>query len=89
MEFRPSEIAAAVAISISRQIQEVDIDKAMSCFKHVEKVKLVVPTEINPGQDNLLLLVKRFCLLYLFQFDELMRNLVYVWDFAGKGGEDS
>lgn len=51
LEFRPSEIAAAVAISISRQIQEVDIDKAMSCFKHVEKVKLVVPTEINPGQD--------------------------------------
>lgn len=51
MEFRPSEIAAAVAISISRQIQEVDIDKAMSCFKHVEKVKLVVPAEINPGQD--------------------------------------
>lgn len=51
LEFRPSEIAAAVAISISRQIQEVDIDKAMSCFKHVEKVKLVVPAEINPGQD--------------------------------------
>lgn len=52
LEFRPSEIAAAVAISVSRQMQAVDIDKALSCFKHVEKVKLVVPTQINSGQDK-------------------------------------
>ncbi|KAL4645211.1 hypothetical protein ACB092_02G220000 [Castanea dentata] len=46
LEFRPSEIAAAVAISISRQIQEVDIDKAMSCFKHVEKERVVKILEL-------------------------------------------
>jgi hypothetical protein len=39
LEFRPSEIAASVAISVSRQMQAEVIDKAMSCFIHVEKVK--------------------------------------------------
>lgn len=39
LEFRPSEIAAAVAICISGETQVVDIDKAISCFMHVDKVK--------------------------------------------------
>lgn len=38
LEFRPSEIAAAVAMCVSGEIQPIDIDKAMSCFIHVEKV---------------------------------------------------
>jgi cyclin D1/2/4 len=52
LEFRPSEIAASVAISVSRQMQAEAIDKALSCLIQVEKVKLVVPTEIKPGQDK-------------------------------------
>lgn len=42
LEFRPSEIAAAVAISVSEEIQAIDIDKAISCFMHLEKVILVL-----------------------------------------------
>lgn len=47
MEFRPSEIAAAVAISVSREIQAEEIDKALqmqaeetaaACFFIVGKV---------------------------------------------------
>ncbi|KAJ9177530.1 hypothetical protein P3X46_012741 [Hevea brasiliensis] len=37
LEFRPSEIAAAVAISVSGEIQAGDIDKAVPCFIQVEK----------------------------------------------------
>lgn len=40
LEFRSSEIAASVAMSVSGEIQAKDIDKAMPCFsKQVEKVK--------------------------------------------------
>lgn len=40
LEFKPSEIAAAVAISVSREDEQAqNIDKAISCFIHVEKVK--------------------------------------------------
>lgn len=41
LEFRPSEIAAAIAISVSYDTQIVlDIDKAISCFiQLVEKVR--------------------------------------------------
>lgn len=43
LEFRPSEIAAAVAISVSEEIKAVvDIDRAVSCFIHIEKVKQLV-----------------------------------------------
>ena len=42
LEFRPSEIAASVAISISGEIKAVDIDRAISSFIHVEKVKQLV-----------------------------------------------
>lgn len=66
LEFRPSEIAASVAISVSRQMQAEVIDKAMSCLIHVEKVRRVVPTEIKPGQDNLLLLLKEILCLFIF-----------------------
>ncbi|XVF17332.1 hypothetical protein REPUB_Repub10bG0111600 [Reevesia pubescens] len=39
LEFRPSEIAAAVAISVSGEMQTLAIDKAISSFIFVEKVK--------------------------------------------------
>lgn len=43
LEFRPSEIAAAVAISVSEEIKAVvDIDRAVSRFIHKEKVKQLV-----------------------------------------------
>lgn len=41
LEFRPSEIAASVAISVSGQMQAEVIEKAMSCFLHVEKVRVL------------------------------------------------
>ena len=48
LEFRPSEIAAAVAISVSVEMQTLAIDKAISSFIFVEKVKkMVVPTEVK------------------------------------------
>lgn len=41
LEFKPSEIAAAVAISVSGEDEQAqNIDKAISCFIHVEKVNL-------------------------------------------------
>lgn len=47
LEFRPSEVAAAVAISVSGEIQALDIDTVMSSFILIEKVILVVPTDIK------------------------------------------
>ncbi|KAI3979011.1 hypothetical protein MKX01_016186 [Papaver californicum] len=43
LEFRPSEIAAAVAMSVLRETQTVlDIDKAISCFiQHVKKERVL------------------------------------------------
>lgn len=38
LEFRPSEIAAAVGLFVSGERQAVCIEKAMSCFIHVDKV---------------------------------------------------
>ena len=38
LEFRPSEVAAAVAISVSMEVQAVDIDKYLGCLIHVDKV---------------------------------------------------
>ncbi|KAM1052909.1 hypothetical protein FF1_000433 [Malus domestica] len=48
LEFRPSEIAAAVAICISGEIQAqaVDIDKAISCFEHVDKERVLKCVEL-------------------------------------------
>lgn len=42
LEFRSSEIAASVAMSVSGEIQAKDIDKAMPCFFiHLDKVNFV------------------------------------------------
>lgn len=42
MEFRPSEIAAAVAIYVVGETQTVNTEKAISVLiQHVEKVKLL------------------------------------------------
>ncbi|KAL3527511.1 hypothetical protein ACH5RR_012167 [Cinchona calisaya] len=41
LEFKPSEIAAAVAIFVAGETQAVDTEKAMSCFILVEKDRVV------------------------------------------------
>ncbi|XP_058075876.1 cyclin-D4-2-like [Magnolia sinica] len=41
LEFRPSEIALAVAISVSGESQTVDLDKAISYSMHVEKERVL------------------------------------------------
>ncbi|XP_055810962.1 cyclin-D4-1-like [Solanum dulcamara] len=47
LEFRSSEIAAAVAISVSREMQAKDIDKAMPCFFiHVQKGRVLKCLEL-------------------------------------------
>ncbi|EXC14631.1 hypothetical protein L484_008550 [Morus notabilis] len=47
LEFRPSEIAAAVAISVSGEIKAVvDIDRAISSFIHVEKGRVLKCLEL-------------------------------------------
>lgn len=38
LEFKPSEIAAAVAMCVSGEMQAMDIDKAFSCLIGVDKV---------------------------------------------------
>ncbi|KAI8536385.1 hypothetical protein RHMOL_Rhmol10G0253000 [Rhododendron molle] len=59
LEFRPSEIAAAVAISVSGEVQAVDIDKAMSCFILVGKgrvqkcLKLIQDLALSRGSTNM------------------------------------
>ncbi|KAK8482882.1 hypothetical protein V6N13_112157 [Hibiscus sabdariffa] len=46
LEFRPSEIAAAVAISVSGDMQTVAIDKAISSFTFVEKGRVLKCVEL-------------------------------------------
>ncbi|KAK9285635.1 hypothetical protein L1049_024833 [Liquidambar formosana] len=46
LEFRPSEIAAAVAIYVLGEIQTVKIDQAMSGFIHVEKERVLKCSEL-------------------------------------------
>ncbi|KAK7361381.1 hypothetical protein VNO77_03437 [Canavalia gladiata] len=46
LEFRPSEIAAAVAISVSRELRAKDIDEAITCFVIVEKEKILKCIEL-------------------------------------------
>ncbi|KAJ1442146.1 Cyclin-like [Sesbania bispinosa] len=41
LEYRPSEIAAAVAISVSRELQAKEIDEALSCLVIVEKERML------------------------------------------------
>lgn len=42
LEFKPAEIAAAVAMCVSGEMQAMDIDKALSCLIGVDKVGLHV-----------------------------------------------
>ncbi|KAF8411389.1 hypothetical protein HHK36_003938 [Tetracentron sinense] len=47
LEFRPSEVAAAVAISVLGGTQTVDTEKAVSCFiQHVEKERVLKCLEL-------------------------------------------
>lgn len=74
MEFRPSEIAAAVAICISGEImQGVDIDNAIACFIHVEKVKRL-SQRCKPMNDrtNLILLLTKGVGFDLISFTKLL-----------------
>ena len=41
LEFKSSEIAAAVAVFVTAEIQALDIDMASSCFIHLEKVNSI------------------------------------------------
>ncbi|KAL9241378.1 hypothetical protein vseg_015498 [Gypsophila vaccaria] len=41
LEFKPSEIAAAVAMSVSAEFQAVDFDNATACFLHLEKGRVL------------------------------------------------
>ncbi|OAY35760.1 cyclin-D4-1 isoform X2 [Manihot esculenta] len=60
LEFRPSEIAAAVAISVSGEVQAVEIDKAVPYFTQVEKGRVLKCVELikdlslisGSGADN-------------------------------------
>ncbi|XP_028754517.1 cyclin-D4-2-like [Neltuma alba] len=46
LEFRPSEIAAAVAISVSRELQSTELDKAITCFLIVQKERVLKCVEL-------------------------------------------
>ncbi|KAK4261387.1 hypothetical protein QN277_004391 [Acacia crassicarpa] len=46
LEFKPSEIAAAVAISVSRELQITEIDKAIACFVIVQKERVLKCVEL-------------------------------------------
>ncbi|KAG5026905.1 hypothetical protein AAZX31_08G271400 [Glycine max] len=46
LEFRPSEIAAAVAISVSREMQAEEIDKTLTCFFIVGKERILKCLEL-------------------------------------------
>ncbi|KAJ8451863.1 hypothetical protein Cgig2_007346 [Carnegiea gigantea] len=52
LEFRPSEIAAAVAMFVSAELQAVDIDKAISCLSHLEKDRVLKCIEMIKGVSN-------------------------------------
>lgn len=50
MEFRPSEVAAAVAIAVGGESQTVDTEKAISLLtQHLEKVKEMGSNKRNPA----------------------------------------
>lgn len=40
LAFRPSELAAAVSLSVLRETQIVQVEKALSCCVHVVKVQM-------------------------------------------------
>lgn len=61
MEFRPSEVAAAAAISAAGEIQAVDTEKAVSALiQHVQKVKHSGPANIDIND------------IYIFSFHHLI-----------------
>ncbi|KAK7317661.1 hypothetical protein RJT34_02083 [Clitoria ternatea] len=46
LEFKPSEIAAAVAISVSRELQAKEVDDSLACFAIVEKERILKCLEL-------------------------------------------
>ena len=68
LEFKPSEIALAVAISISREFQTPDMNKAILSFPYMEKV---IQKELRffpffPEKTHFLLIVLNICFMVLF-----------------------
>ncbi|XP_057530327.1 cyclin-D4-1-like [Amaranthus tricolor] len=83
LEFRPSEIAAAVAMCVTAEIQAVDIDKASSCFSFLEKGRVlkcmemiknnIVSNRMVPQSPNGVL--EAGCFSY--KSDELTSSIVF------------
>ncbi|KAK8566196.1 hypothetical protein V6N12_059729 [Hibiscus sabdariffa] len=53
LEFRPSEIAAAVAVSVSRETQVFDIDEAISSFIFVQKERVLKCVEVMKDSTSI------------------------------------
>lgn len=53
LEFKPSEIAAAVAMYVSGEMQAMDIDKAMSCLVGDEKGRVVKCLELIQDSSSM------------------------------------
>lgn len=70
LEFKPSEIAAAVAMYVSSQMQAIDIHKAVSCLVGVEKVCVFMlvphPLPVESFAKAYMFLLLR-CLLLLYR----------------------
>lgn len=62
LEFRPSEIAAAVAISVLGESQAKDIDKSIAELFIVEKVRLLFPNRACRDEFTFILLNWWWCL---------------------------
>ncbi|KAL9229590.1 hypothetical protein vseg_005040 [Gypsophila vaccaria] len=52
LEYKPSEIAAAATMSVSAEIQAVDIENATSCFIHLVKGRVLKCVEMMKGMSQ-------------------------------------
>jgi len=65
LEFKPSEIAAAVAMNVMGEAQTVDTGEAISVLiQHVEKVRMVVQTNIIYTNDGFYFVILGSFLVY-------------------------
>lgn len=86
MEFKPSEIAAAVAISFAVKVETVESEKALSALvdQHVQKVNMAVQIAQHKHISTILIILALFYLDH-FHVDELITTLKFptlLW-FAG------
>lgn len=94
LEFKPSEIAAAVAMCVSGEMQAMDIDKAFSCLIGVDKVGVGVG--VGPPFNNSLAILQfmflsNFCFLFFFNETRcfVSRLIEFCVIGVGEGGEVS